>query len=582
MTGPCPIRAGCTLPAVTNFGAPQHGQQNQPPQYGQPGAGQYGPGQPGPGHGGQPYGQPPYGQGQPRSAVRAAPSTGQPQYGQPQYGQGQPQYGQQPNGQPQYGQPQYGQQPYGAPWAGTGATAPDHAAAVRSAGLKQMLIGGIVAFVGILISILTYAAASGGGHYVVAYEPGDLRRHRLRPGRGHLPQGLTSAAAATPPAPADTGGAGGSGRTSRAPGPTAHRARAVRRSTVSGMGPRMRRGAVGVLVVPRRGRLRRGTSGPRSRPRRRVPTTAHSSHPAPSAERTAPLRAGERFTTLTVDRPYEPKAPNGGHGRVPLLPRRPRAAVPGGAHRQPVPAQQRRHRAPRDLLPGAGGGRAGGQDPGPGQRRGRLDVLRRHRHRRRRGRGAARPVGVGGRVGHPAGPGRSAPRPAPANDLEPGGQLVMQVHYNLLTAGAGGERPAGDPAAAVGPGGRPGAAAHLAAAGAGGAALPGRRVRAAVRPADRGPRRDGPLQPRRGPGGRRAVPALLPDRGAAGRRRPALRPPGRRARPDLRAGRAHASARHPDHRPAQPGHPGGADAAGREPVQLPRPAQRRAADNPSR
>lgn len=107
---------------MTNFGAPQHGQQNHPPQPGQYGAGQYG-------------------------------------QGQPQYGQG------------QYGQPQYGQPPYAAPWAGTGATAPDHSAAARAAGLKQMLIGGIVAFVGILISILTYAAASDGGHYVVAYGP---------------------------------------------------------------------------------------------------------------------------------------------------------------------------------------------------------------------------------------------------------------------------------------------------------------------------------------------------------------------------------------------------------------------------
>jgi hypothetical protein len=156
--------------------------------------------------------------GQPTGQQTDQPQYGQPQYGQPQYGQsrhgqqeygqqfgqvsGQPQYGQQqaylppaPQGHPQQAPPQdhpqhaaqqhyqqppqqfqqqpYGQQPpYEAPWGLTPQSAQtDQRSQARSAAVRQMAIGGVIALVGIVLTIVTYAAASDGGHYVVAYGP---------------------------------------------------------------------------------------------------------------------------------------------------------------------------------------------------------------------------------------------------------------------------------------------------------------------------------------------------------------------------------------------------------------------------
>lgn len=143
---------------MTNFG-----QQNPPQQYGQP--------------------QPQHGAPQPQQQW-TAPAQPFPQPGDQQQ-HGQQQYGQQQHGQPsgrsqqygqQYGQPQqYGQQPYGAPQVPWGVAPPqqqyDARAQDRKAAVKQMAIGGVVALVGLIITVVTYKAASGGGHYVVAWGP---------------------------------------------------------------------------------------------------------------------------------------------------------------------------------------------------------------------------------------------------------------------------------------------------------------------------------------------------------------------------------------------------------------------------
>lgn len=125
----------------------------------------------GPPQNGRPYGQAPQpGQPQQQWTAPAQPF--------PQPGQQQP-HGQQPSGQQQYGQ-QYGQpsgqqQPYGqqqVPWGVAPPQQPyDMRAQDRKAAVKQMAIGGVVALVGLIITIVTYRAASGGGHYVVAWGP---------------------------------------------------------------------------------------------------------------------------------------------------------------------------------------------------------------------------------------------------------------------------------------------------------------------------------------------------------------------------------------------------------------------------
>jgi hypothetical protein len=108
-----------------------------------------------------------------------------PQYGQ-QHGQPQPPYGTQPYGGQQWAAPaqpfpqpghqqQYGQQPYGQQQVPWGVAPPqqqyDMRAQDRKAAVKQMAIGGAVALVGLIITVVTYRAASGGGHYVVAWGP---------------------------------------------------------------------------------------------------------------------------------------------------------------------------------------------------------------------------------------------------------------------------------------------------------------------------------------------------------------------------------------------------------------------------
>ena len=141
---------------MTNPGQ-QHGQQ--PPQYGpQHGLPQYGAPQDQP----QQYGRPQHGQPQGQPQQYGAQYGAQQQWTAP--AQPFPQPGQQ---QP-YGQPQ-GQQ---VPWGVAPPQQPyDMRAQDRKAAVKQMAIGGVVALVGLIITIVTYRAASGGGHYVVAWGP---------------------------------------------------------------------------------------------------------------------------------------------------------------------------------------------------------------------------------------------------------------------------------------------------------------------------------------------------------------------------------------------------------------------------
>ena len=113
---------------------------------------------------------------QPQGAPQAQPS-GQEPYGPP-YGQqhGQPQWAPayvqpgrqefQPNYQPY--QPA-GQEPYRPPFGLS--TAEDARRHARSSAVRQMVIGAVLALIGIVLTVVTYSAASGGGHYVVAYGP---------------------------------------------------------------------------------------------------------------------------------------------------------------------------------------------------------------------------------------------------------------------------------------------------------------------------------------------------------------------------------------------------------------------------
>ena len=64
------------------------------------------------------------------------------------------------------------QEPYQAPWGLTAATSADGGRReARSAATRQMAIGGVIALIGIVVTVGTYAAASDGGHYFVAYGP---------------------------------------------------------------------------------------------------------------------------------------------------------------------------------------------------------------------------------------------------------------------------------------------------------------------------------------------------------------------------------------------------------------------------
>jgi hypothetical protein len=148
---------------VSSFGnQPQWGPPREQPQ-GQPAFEQ------------QAYGQQAYGQQhgeQPRWALPPdepyAPYQPQ-QHGQPN-GQG---YGQQAYGQG-FGQQAYGRQDPGQPYQppfGLSSAADDARRRARSSGVRQMAIGGVIALIGIALTVATYAAASDGGHYVVAYGP---------------------------------------------------------------------------------------------------------------------------------------------------------------------------------------------------------------------------------------------------------------------------------------------------------------------------------------------------------------------------------------------------------------------------
>ena len=165
-----------------------------------------------------------------------------------------------------------------------------------------------------------------------------------------------------------------------------------------------------------------------------------------------PLKAGERFTTLTVDREYQPHAPNGGTDEYRCFlvdPGLRSAAVLTGSRFEPgnpaivhhailfrvpaadVPAARALDRgSPGDGWTCFGG--TGIHGGGAGAQLGTSEWV------------AAWAPGGTGEVRTPAGTGY---------DLQPGGQLVMQVHYNLLRAPAGSsDRPAvrlrlADPAA---------------------------------------------------------------------------------------------------------------------------------------
>jgi len=163
------------------------------------------------------------------------------------------------------------------------------------------------------------------------------------------------------------------------------------------------------------------------------PETAHtgSSHTPPTVPPSAPLRAGERFTTLAVDRPYAPAPPAGATDEYRCFlvdPGLTRQAFLTGSQFLPRNAAIVHHAifyrvAPENVAaargldsddPGDGwtcfgGTGIGGSDP------------------RRRLAGAGEWVAAWG----PGGGERQAPA-GTGYVLEPGGQLVMQIHYNLL------------------------------------------------------------------------------------------------------------------------------------------------------
>ena len=146
----------------------------QPPQYGssQYGNPRYGnPRYGNPQHSSSQHGQQQYGEQYPPQPVYGQP----PAYGRqsgPQQSYGQP-YGQPPtpSGEaPQYGQPPWATQPPGDALPGGVEGSVDRRA--RAAAVKQMVIGGVVLAIGVIITVATYSAASdSGGTYVVAYGP---------------------------------------------------------------------------------------------------------------------------------------------------------------------------------------------------------------------------------------------------------------------------------------------------------------------------------------------------------------------------------------------------------------------------
>ena len=170
--------------------------------------------------------------------------------------------------------------------------------------------------------------------------------------------------------------------------------------------------------------------------------TAHPSHAA-TATRTAPLRPGERFTTISVARPYAPRPPAGGTDEYRCFLVDPGLREPAyltGSRFQPANAgivhhaivyQVRPADVPlaqaldgRDLGDGwtcFGGTGIAGTDP-------------------------ARALAAGGDWIAAWAPGGTEEGRLPAGTgyrIEPGAQLVLQVHYNMLQAPAGAsDRPA--------------------------------------------------------------------------------------------------------------------------------------------
>jgi len=119
----------------------------------------------------QPYGQQPY-QQQPYANPQPQPPYQQPYqqpYGQqPPYGQQQPYATPQPPQQPPYAagqqQPPYGAAPYQQ-------VSSDQRDIWETKGKRAIAFGAVWLVAGLLITIITYSAAAGGGVYVVAWGP---------------------------------------------------------------------------------------------------------------------------------------------------------------------------------------------------------------------------------------------------------------------------------------------------------------------------------------------------------------------------------------------------------------------------
>ena len=160
----------------------------------------------------------------------------------------------------------------------------------------------------------------------------------------------------------------------------------------------------------------------------------------------APLREGERFETVAMPGAYTPVPPHGGTDEYRCFLVDPKLTEPAfltGSQFLPQNAEIVHHAiiyrvAPSEVAHAKARGRRR-----PGRR---LDVLRRHRASARRfgatgrrlgrrpGRRAAKETLFDAKVGYP---------------VEPGSQIVMQVHYNLLATDgrAGPQRPVRRPAA---------------------------------------------------------------------------------------------------------------------------------------
>ena len=200
------------------------------------------------------------------------------------------------------------------------------------------------------------------------------------------------------------------------------------------------------LGARRGGRLLGGRAAGSGTPAAGTPAaTSTHGHAAPTGP-SAPLRVGERFTTLTVPRPYTPRPPNGGTDEYRCFLVDPGLRAPAfltGSQFRPGNVEIVHHAivfrvAPADV-PAARQLDAG--DPGDGWT-------------------CFGGTGIGG--DDPAralgddwvaawAPGGLGEERTPAGTgylLQPGAQLVMQVHYNLLEPAGRVERPAGHPAPA--------------------------------------------------------------------------------------------------------------------------------------